>query len=411
MRRDVVLAFGLLWLNGCPGRGPLCPNARTGRIQPTSLLMLEGVAEQVSFQFDGPGCALPAGALNAEVELTDESGARQPVTVLALSHDVGTQVVTLDLRLPPLTAGTAFLKVFVDPTIALLQLPVFVAADRTAEVGVVERFPAGCRQAGRTTAGTVLCFNGTNQVTATRAGLNARNFTARSLQVIGNVAWLTSLSEPNQVVRLEDSDGGLRSTTVPLSGMPSRFSFVDEQNAVFDDQAIQVLEDGGMTSRLLVGPSRFRAVTVDRGDLVGLFSDGTACNALSPTCEIPGQSVARFVAYDQGYLWLTVGGALTGLRRPLLQTPAQTVDVTMPFGFAPVDLARFGATTPQLSPGPLVLVHGSSQRPFALRLRITAGQPRLEALTLGTGVVAVTRDWLTVGTGRPGELRFIPLTP
>jgi len=120
--------------------------------------------------------------------------------------------------------------------------------------------------------------------------------------------------------------------------------------------------------------------------------------------------VGRFLAYDEGHLWLTLSGALTGLDRPLLQAPSQRVDATMPFGFEPWAAAEVGQGA-QLSPRPLVLVARSPPRPFALRLRVAAGQVRLEALPIGSGVVSVTRDWLVVGAGRPSELRFLPLNP
>ncbi len=87
MRPGLVMTLWLAALTDCPQQVVRCVPPRTGRVLPTSMVLISGRAETVSFEFDGPGCTLPDGALFAEAELTDEAGTKKPVTALTVSQD------------------------------------------------------------------------------------------------------------------------------------------------------------------------------------------------------------------------------------------------------------------------------------------------------------------------------------
>ncbi len=297
-----------------------------------------------------------------------------------------------------------------DPTIAQLQLPVLVAADRTSTTGVIERVSTDCKQVGRTTAGTVLCLSTSRGVlTASRLGRDQGSFAANAFEVFGNVVWLESAA-PRQLVRLEDVDGGLRNiSSVPLSDLPDRLRFTDERAVVRDDAVLEALDDGGVSSTPLVQANRFQAVVIDDRAVVGVRRDGSLCDALSPTCEDPTGNAADVLEWDGTQLWLEEPGSMAAVERPLLQPSARRLAVSMPQGFetrdgSPVFEAK------RLSRRPLVLEARFPRKSFVLRLRVNDGAASLEAFRGGTGIISVTRDWLVVRTS-PTEAAFIRWAP
>jgi hypothetical protein len=373
--------------------------------------MSAGVPQAFSFVLTGTACPLPEGALSAQPLLTTPSGTRVPVEVTRLIQVGGT--VELEVALPALAAGTHFLQVFVEPTLGVVQLPVFVGTDRQGDAGFLLRFPEPCVRPARTTTGTQFCATRDGGFLASRDGQSVTLTGVERLLTVGNVAWAIGRSD---IRRYEDQpDAGLVLTATATLLLAGAGSSADELSAI-------------------VGPSRydFDAGTLERRDH-GLssgahWSEGPRVLSVTPgsICEVtarPGDQSrcvvngddARFLGLDSSYLWLVDRGttplapfgeftSISLVKRPVVTDAGVALTVPLPPGLQPAQTEVI-----ELAGGfPPILLTSPDAGPRRIVL-LTQRRDGTSFDLLPSDLVGASRDFLFLLGTTARELRVVPL--
>lgn len=418
-----------LWLvvllAACPPTEPLCQPVSSGRPAPTSLLLMDGVPQTFSFVLDGPACQLPEGALSARPILTGPSGEPIAVGVERLEQNFDPSVfentIGFDLVFPALTRGTYFLQLFVEPTITAIQLPVFVATDRSGRVGTPLSFDAPCPLPARTRNGTMFCgFDG--GFVARRDSSPITFPRVRRVIAVGNVAWM--LDADAQLRRYEDRpDGGLVLTAT--GGAARGLVVADEDAAVLGELDFNTAfarfdydaASGALSRRSL--PVYAEDWFLEGSQVIGVSQRGL-CTGLE-TCSASRPDDTGLLGYDAQFLWLfdnrpgTASPGVFGnsdaptrmvlLRRPVRLDGGEAFTTPIPAGWAPAGKAARLEVGGELPPLLYSLPDAGVRR--TMLVRQTPEGTSFDVLPADP--VGFSRDWLIFAGSTSRELRIVPL--
>lgn len=376
-----------------------------GAPTPRAPLLLEG-ATSIRLSVAGPACRLD-DALSALPTLKDARGAIVPVTASLTQLDF---TVEIELRTQPLGAGVYELQMFVEPTIAVVDLQVLVARDGAASV-VKTTFPRPCLDPGRTLAGTTFCREEQGFSAYSDAGVQTFP-QAMSVAVTRDTVWMLSGSA---LSRLEDRGAGQLVVTGTSGALATGVTLTtsDERRAFAGPARFEARPDGGLRPQPGEGPMPL----FDANRVVRLEARGW-CDA--ETCR---RSDNLIIALDDDALWLAVPdlgstlvlrqmnevGSLERWARPLRDGDAGvTTRIPVPPGYQPLVRAFPFRIT---GAAPLLL--------FSLP---DAGVTNLAVLRHGPdgptatafpehAIVDVTREWLFAPGDNDNELKAYPLTP
>ena len=412
-----------LWLvvllAACPPPPGDCRLATVLPAAPGSLLATAGTAQTFSFVFTGPACRLPDGSLSARPLLTTPAGTTVPVEVPRLVQlgepDFFQSTIELDLAIPPLAAGTHFLQLFVEPTLGVFQMPVFVATDRRANAGSVVSLPEPCLRPARTTAGTQFCARGDAGFIAFRDGRSTFWPGVDRLLTAGNVAWLVGRPD---LRRYEDQpDGGLLLTATATLLTVGAGGAADEMSAIIGSSRYDF--DGGVLERRSVGSvsgARWPEGERTLGVTPGSICDDRRC--------VQSADGARFLGLDSAFLWLvtdlpTAGTSTLTFPSSIAGGEQFTVRILKrPVAPDAGDAFAF-AVPPGFQPDPRTVLEVSAGFPPMLFSTPDAGPRRMVLLTQGRDgttfdvfppdVVGASRDFLFLAGTTTRELRVVPL--
>ncbi|MDP3234048.1 MAG: hypothetical protein Q8N26_14805 [Myxococcales bacterium] len=394
-----------LWLvallAACAPSAPLCSPSASTPVPREPLLVPARTPHTASFVFGGVPCRVPDEALSVRPLLTTPSGALLPVEgrftrVLRPSEMAGT--VEVELSLPALEPGTHTLQLFVEPAIAVMQLPINVLNDRR-DAGFLVRFAEACLQPARTTSGTQFCTTRSGSITASRDGQSSTIADAGRVMTAGGVAWVIGSAT---VSRYEDrANEGLVLTGSAQLALPGAGS-VDASRAVIGNSLYEFDGDAGVLAQRTIRDDF--AVRWLEGERIIIATPGVLCDDedLCVSREIGD----RFLALDVTYAWFTRarGTSVALMKRPVSPDAGDVFAFPMLAGLQPLS-----GTTVDLSGG----------LPALLRSKPDAGQPRLVLLQHGPQgttfdlidprLAGQSRDFLFVESAAPNELRVIPL--
>lgn len=379
-----------------------------GAPTPRAPLLLEG-ATSIRLSVAGPACRLD-DALSALPTLKDPRGAVVPVTVSSLTQLDFT--VELELSTPPLGAGGYELQMFVEPTIAFVDLQVLVARDGSASV-VRRTFPRPCLDPGRTLAGTTFCRDEQGFSAYSDAGVQTFP-QATSLAVTRNTVWMVS---GPALSRLEDRGAGqlVVTGTFNLLGTGVTLTTSDERTVFAGLSRFEARPDGGLWSL----PAGFGNMPLlDDGHVVQLNEQGWCDEGLN--CQ---RGRNQLIALDDDALWLAVPdlgstlvlrqmnevGSLERWARPLRGGDAGVTSVVpVPPGYQPLVRA-----SPFRITGAAPLLLFSSPDAGVTNLAVLHHGPGGVSITAFPehAIVDVTREWLFAPGDNDNELKAYPLTP
>lgn len=390
----------LVLLAGCPPPPPSClvPSG----LLPRPPLLLEG-ATALRLAVSGPACRL-GDALSALPTLKDPRGVVVPVTVAKVEQKDWS--IDIELTTPPLSAGTYELRMFVEPTIAFVDLQVLVARNAAGSV-VTTTFPRPCLEPARTLAGTTFCRNAQGFSAFSDAG--EQTFPqATSVAATGDTVWMMN---GFALSRLEDHGAGqlVVTGTQALSTANVRLTTSTEQTAFVDGTRVDATPDGGLrASASTVG----QIPQLDGTRVVQVFEQGW--------CDLQAcQMGKRVVAIDDDALWLAVPRRSNSL---LLEFITETGELEL--WSRPLKNSDAGVNT--LIPVPPGYQPLLRQFPFRVSGAAPplpdAGVTNLAVLRHGPGgttatafpesaIVDVTRDWLFAPGDNANELKAYPLAP
>ncbi|MER2564919.1 MAG: hypothetical protein ABTQ32_29615 [Myxococcaceae bacterium] len=395
----------LLLLPGCPPPQVSC-QVPLGASLPRAPLLLEG-ATSFRLSVAGPACRL-GDALSALPTLKDARGAIVPVTASLTQLDF---TVEIELRTPPLGAGVYELQMFVEPTIAVVDLQVLVARDGAASV-VKTTFPRPCLDPGRTLAGTTFCRQEQGFSAYSDAGVQTFP-QAMSVAVTGDTVWMVNSSA---VSRLEDRGAGQLVVTGTFNLLTTGVTLttIDERTAFAGLSRFEARPDGGL--RLLsAGFGQMPLLDANRVvqlEESGWCDEGARC-----------QRGYKLIALDDDALWLAVPdlgstlvlrqmnevGSLERWARPLRDGDAGvTTRIPVPPGHQPLVRAFPFRIT---GAAPLLLF--SLPDAGVTNLAVVRQGPDGPTATAFPehAIVDVTREWLFAPGDNDNELKAHPLTP
>lgn len=398
----------LLLLSGCPPPPPSCfvPSA-----PPMAAPLLVEGATSLRLAVSGPACRL-GDALSALPTLKDPGGVVVPVTVSKLEQQDWS--IDIELTTPPLSAGTYELRMFVEPTIAFVDLQVLVARDGVGSV-VKTRFPRPCLEPARTHAGTTFCRSEQGFSAFTDAG--EQTFPqATSVAVTRNAVWMMNGSA---LSRLEDHGAGqlVVTGTQALLSADLKLTTSDEQTAFIGGARFDASPDGGLRLSL----SQFATMLVLDGPRVVQLREQGWCD--EQTCEFGSN---QLIAVDDEALWFAA-------------PTTSTLPITLPIK-RPGEVGALEHWSRPLKPGdggmtgsiPVPPAYQPLVRTFPFR--ITGAAPLLlfslpdagvtNVVVLRQGpsgttatafpehaIVDATREWLFTPGDNANELKAYPLTP
>ncbi|MDP3232804.1 MAG: hypothetical protein Q8S33_23475 [Myxococcales bacterium] len=350
-----LVSLGLVVLLCAGGCSPnvACPFG-TGRSVPAALFAVERTTTSVSMSFPAPiRCALPEGTFLATGTFTDVLGQQQPLVIDALAHVQSSGSANVTVSFTATVPGPGQLKLFVDPQLGIVNVPVNVARDGTKLPTVDERSP--CPEPQRTRAGHLVCQDA--GVTVFRGGQLVGSFPrAAGAQVVGDVLWVQGDADAGPLLSFErfvTRDGGLAlSHSGSVGGFrPSSLSFADEQRVSALGTTAITQPDGGLefvTTQVAVNAETVvseddtawrwvvdRWCAADGGCLPG--GARTKLAGVQPEVWWESTAVSLFVhrrpiadagAFDavplaQGASFATRRTHITGARRPLWDDPRQ----------------------------------------------------------------------------------------
>lgn len=387
---------------------------------------MDGVPQTFSFLLDGHACQLPEGAISARPILTAPSGEAVAVGVERLKQNFNPRVlvqntIELDLVFPALTRGTYFLQLFVEPAITAIQLPVFVATDRSARAGTPLSFDAPCPLPARTRNGTMFCgFDG--GFVAMKDSARTTFPRVRRVIAVGNVAWMVDAT--SQLRRYEDrADGGL---VLTATASEARGLIVaDEDAAALGEPELSTAVTrfdyepaAGALSRRVV-PLYGDDWLLDGPQAVGV-SQRALCIDLD-MCAFSRPADTGLLGYDAQFLWLfdnrpsTSSPAVFGntdeptrmvlLRRPVRLDGGEAFTALIPPGWAPAEKAARREVGGELPPLLYSLPDAGVRRTMLVRQ-----SPEGTSFdVLPADPVGFSRDWLIFAGSTSRELRIVPL--
>ena len=395
---------------------------------------MEGVPQTLPFTFDGPGCKLPSGALSATAVFTSPSGAPVALDVQRVRQTQPLEflvdtVIELELAFPALARGTSFLQLFVEPGVAVIQIPVFVARDRTADAGDSVALGMPCQRPARTREGTTFCL-GDSGFVAFRGSQQSAFREVQKVLVVGNVVWMLD-GTTAQLRRYEDRpDGGLMLTAAggPDAGFPARGNLVVDECAALLDQGygnevtrVDIEATGRLTARAI--PMYSEEWLLEGPGVIGVSRSGL-CNG-AEKCSPRRTDETGLLGYDADFVWVfdsRLSPASRGfsgannqpsrmalLRRPVSIDSGEAFATPIPPGWSP-DASR----TPRDVGGELPPLLYS--QPDAGRRRTMLVRQTFDGTTFDVfpgEPIGMSRDWLIFPGNTRNELRVValPLSP
>jgi hypothetical protein len=301
----------------------------------------------------GVSCA-PEGlrSLTARATLTTGAGERVEATVVEFSRGLVQPDlnITVTVEVPPMPPGPASLRVFVEPSLAVLDAFLVSPVDRTRERGV--DFSAfDCDSTALTSTGTLFCTNDAG-TTVQRDGVDRRLPRVTQALVVGDVVWTMGRDGgiDGDLIRWRaERDGGL-SRLESASMTWTLLGSVTETRALTDSAVWTVSGDGGLTAQ------RLRSVSFSTCRPAVLEPTGAWEVTGLPVCELvdggcasvdrtSGSSVVP-IAFDARRVWLfdntnQVGGSsrpfLRSFTRPLQPGAAEASSLALFAGFVPAN--------------------------------------------------------------------------
>jgi hypothetical protein len=356
--------------------------------------------------------------LTARATLTTSTGERLDATVLEFSRgpvqpDLN---ITVTVEVPPLPPGQASLRVFVEPSLAVLDAFLVSPVDRTQERGV-DFASFDCDTTALTPAGTLFCTNG-NRTTVVRDGVDVLLPDVTQALAVGDVVWTMSLDGGTGALTRwrAERDGGL-SLLQRTSTAWAPLATATETQA-FTARALWTASgDGGLTqTRLRRQPgAECPSVMLEPTGAWELTSE-PLCDVIDGGCVAFGDrssSLVAPIAFDARRVWFfDSSNQLDPSRRPFLRTFARPLQpgaseaspLSLFDGFGPV-----GGRVPCGVQGERPLVLESNRGEGLLVVRETERGLWVERFA-GVRFVDVTRDWL-IGAPDAGVKRAWPLRP
>lgn len=191
----VALTLLALVLSGCSCPGPRCD------IVPAAIdrdVLLENATGQIQFRQPLPqGCSEELRATSVEAEVFDEDNQRVPTTASFTQNAEG---VDVDIQVETGAPGWYYLRVRIEPSIALMQSSIIVAKAALNRPPLV--LSHVCGHAAATDGGTFFC-NGVPY--HADAGVKDAPPTATLLDVRGDVVWIWRES---RIERYQDAPNG-----------------------------------------------------------------------------------------------------------------------------------------------------------------------------------------------------------
>lgn len=368
---------------GAPGDRPAVHVVSLGRTRTVDLSFV-------------PRACLPAGSTWAQGEVSSPSG--RSTRIVAETVEERAAVVARVVLGPFDAPGVWQLKLFVEPAIALEQVPIYVVEELT-DAGVVESFSRACAAPTRSLAGTTYCLPQPPELTvlAQRNGVSRLLPRTREVAAVGSIVWALETPADGRLTLnrySEEADGGLTATTRPveLSTTSQIFNFVDEHEVLLSTDRVR--HDAGTLTRLQrARPSSTVFALVDRDREVTFGADQWCVNG---QCSML-RNAFEALGFDARSVWFTDTGTnpvtfapvdvLVQSQRPLGANLTESALPSFPDATAPAASRLFQAAVGGLpvvltAGDDLILVETKDSGPVFRRLR---------------GVlVRSTRDWLFV---------------
>lgn len=406
-RAFAALLAVLAALCGCPAPTPLCQHVPVVGGTPNGApLAIAG--RELRFDVTAPLAACASDTVRVEVEAYDEANTRAPVS--AGEPVVRGGVVTATLSLTPTTTGVYAVKVWFEPSLGLVQLPVVVAVEPDV-APIEETFPvplglsAVCQDGlERTPSGAVLCSTGIG-IAVYRDGGSVTSFPGTGMVLADDVLWTQA---GDVLERRVEVDGGFE-----LAGSAGGFAFT---------AGAAVLGEHTRTTAVRIQSAT--RVRVARWDADAGMLDVVEWN--------PGQ-VGEFAFLDGDALWgvqadglidlekgeanLFFGGVVGGvgpegiwfgdtslslLRRPFA---AGAPDLSLPLPVE-LNLAPLVLGGSQNSGVPRLVRRGGDDPSQVHLVALRDGRPTVEVWRLLGPPLAVGRRWIIAPTALPERLRF-----
>jgi hypothetical protein len=352
-------------------------------------------------------CEFSDGVLTALPVLTSPAGLNVAVEVTRLAHSPTRGTVEFDLAIPALSAGTHSLQLFLEPTLGVFQLPVFVATDRRGDAGFVVNVPETCLRPARTPSGTQFCATTDAGLVTFRDGHRSDLPGVERVMTAGDVVWAIGRSELRRYVDRPDSGLALTATATLLPGGRDGGSAAELSALVGTGRYDFDADAGALSSRntgIALGTSWIEGNRVYGVRESSLCDDQRRCLMTSPE--------DRFLALDVSYVWLASRRpgdpseltTLKLLRRPLGPDAGALLTLPVPPGFQParnvlVDLS---------ADAPPMLFSNRDAGP-AHMLLLTQGPEGTSFDILPPGVVGASPHFLFLTGTTSRELRVIPL--
>lgn len=406
-RAPAALLAVVAALCGCSAPTPLCDRVPVlGGTPNGAPLAIAG--RELRFDVTAPLAACASDTVRVEVEAFDDANDRVPVS--AGAPVVRSGIVTATLSLTPTTPGVYAVKVWFEPSLGLVQLPVVVGVE-PGVAPIEETFPvplALC-QGGldRTPSGAVLCSSGTH-TGVYRGGVEVMRFPGGGLVVADDVVWTQTGSVLER--RVEVVDGGFE-----LQGSADGFALT-------------------AGAALLGEHTRTSAVRIQSATRVRVARWEADAGALDVVEWNPGQ-VGDFAFLDGDTLWGVKADALVDLEKgetslffggvvggvgpeglwfgdtsvSLLPRPfaAGAPDVSLPLP-PELNLAPLLVGGTQNSGVPRLIRRGGDDPSQVHLVALREGRPTVEVWRLAGAPLAVGRRWIIAPTALPERVRFYP---
>lgn len=405
---SVRLALAALLLGGCPDPSTLCqrgPASLTSSPAP-----LATVGREVRFDVTAPLIACASDAVHVEVEAYDDANA--PVPVSAGTPTISSGLVTVTLSLTPPSPGVYAVKVFFEPSLGNVQLPVVVAVEPDV-TPIDELFPSSMQAClgglDRTTAGAVLCSNGADTIVY-RAGVEVDRFPGAGLAVADDVAWTQTAQ--GVLERRVEADGGFvlegqvagfpagldtavgeHTRTVALRGTPGGIVHSARWDA-----------DAGVLSHAEWNPPVPANYFVAQAEtLWGVQAQGALVDVANPK-NLQVQLGGPVGGVDQDGVWFSDASAVRLVLRPFDEAAVRTLSLTLP---RDLSLGAFGLGSGVKTVEPrFVNVVGDDPQTLAMPV-LRGGALGVELWRLPAAPRVIGRRWIILPGATPEHLRFL----
>jgi hypothetical protein len=309
-------------LLSCAGPEPVppCQSALMGRPgfpATRGFLVAENTPTTLRLTVDEVSCSregLEAARAQSTLQTTDGQRLDATTTMRVSADDRGLELM---VAVPPLPAGVASLRVFVEPSLAVLDVWLLSAVDRRGDEARTFR-NQNCGSVAMTASGTVHC----NEPRGARALHQPGEPLlpgVRQLLAAGDVVWTlenTSTDVP-QVSRWRDrGDGGLDllgTTTTPTTRLLS----VTSRQAMSQRVVFRQAPDGGLTAEPTRLPGSSDAILLEDGAAFAMRNTTEVCEFIDGGCvRTPPSALTPTAAFafDERRVWLPAFDAAGGRR-------------------------------------------------------------------------------------------------